>query len=115
MALAALFRAAGPDVEAKTQVTQTQIDRVAHRGPVLVGAFGRRNEGTDGSGDPSSADEDRLARAYELFFNAYNTCRRAVGYLRWDEGDAELRGRSSAHVGTFLRNARAADRLRQCT
>lgn len=28
-------------------------------------------------------------RAYSLFVRAYDQCRRAVSYLRWEEGDAD--------------------------
>ena len=36
-----------------------------------------------------STPTERRARAFTLFFNAYDQCRRAVGYLRWNEDDAD--------------------------
>ncbi|HEU4405659.1 MAG TPA: hypothetical protein VFS43_10245 [Polyangiaceae bacterium] len=87
-ALAAIFRASWATIGSKTPVTLAEVERAAELGPLLVTAFGQRQQGTDGSGDPSEA-HDRLARAYTLFFNAYDDCRRAVSFLRWREGDAD--------------------------
>lgn len=87
-ALATLFRTSWAQVSSQTPVTMAEVDRAGQLGPLLVVALGRRQQGTDGSGEPNEA-HDRLARAYTLFFNAYNKCRRAVAFLRWDEGDAD--------------------------
>ena len=38
--------------------------------------------------DPSNVAE-RRSRAYTLFVRAYDQCRRAAAYLRWNEGDAD--------------------------
>lgn len=86
--LAALFRAAWGEVSSKTFVTKGEIERAAQLGPLLIQAFGRRQQGTDGAGKLGEA-QDRLSRAYTLFFNAYDACRRAVAFLRWREGDAD--------------------------
>jgi hypothetical protein len=87
-ALAALFRQAGPAVRSKTPITADQVERAAQLGVLLVEAFGRRQQRTDGAGDPGE-NADRLARVYELFYNAYDECRRAVAFLRWHQGDAD--------------------------
>lgn len=39
------------------------------------------------TGAPSTAE--RRQRAFTLFANAYDQCRRAATYLRWNEGDAD--------------------------
>ncbi len=85
-ALASLFLSSWAEIGAKTPLTLDEIERAEKLGPLLVVAFGRRLQGTDGAGDPSEAHE-RLVRAYTLFFNAYDHCRRAVTFLRWGEGD----------------------------
>jgi len=72
----------------KRSVTVSDVNQAAELGPLLVLTFGRRQQGTDGASDPSEA-YDRLVRAYTLFFNAYDDCRRAVTFLRWREGDAD--------------------------
>jgi hypothetical protein len=87
-ALARLYRASWADIGSKTPVTLAEVKRAAQLGPHLVLAFGQRQQGTDGASDPSEA-HDRLQRAYTLFFNAYDDCRRAVAFLRWREGDAD--------------------------
>jgi hypothetical protein len=87
-ALAALFRASWPEVVSKSIVTMAEVDRAAELGPLLIGAFGRRQQGTEGMRAQAEA-QDRLARAYTLFFNAYDDCRRAVSFVRWREGDAD--------------------------
>ncbi|HEU4405361.1 MAG TPA: hypothetical protein VFS43_08745 [Polyangiaceae bacterium] len=88
VALSALFRASWADVGSKTPVTSAEVERAAQLAPLLVEAFGRRRQGANGSGAPTEA-RDRLARAYTLFFNAYDDCRRAAAFLRWREGDAD--------------------------
>ncbi|HEU4538075.1 MAG TPA: hypothetical protein VFS00_28335, partial [Polyangiaceae bacterium] len=87
-ALAAIFHAAWPEVASKSIVTIEEVNRAAELGPRLVGAIGRRQQGTDGAGEAGEAHE-QLARAYTLFFNAYDECRRGVAFVRWREGDAD--------------------------
>jgi hypothetical protein len=42
----------------------------------------------NGAGKPADT-ADRLARAFTLLQTAYNACRRAAGYLRWEQGDVD--------------------------
>jgi hypothetical protein len=87
-ALGALFRNAWPAVASKTPVARADVERAVRLGAILLEALGQRRQGTDGSDDPREAEE-RLAKAYELFFRAYDACRHAVHYLRWHQGDAD--------------------------
>jgi hypothetical protein len=88
MALGALFLEAGPALISKTALTPADVERAAQLGELLIEALGQYQQGTDGSGGPGEA-ERLLAKAYELFFRAYDQCRRAVIYLRWYDGDAD--------------------------
>lgn len=87
-ALAALFQSVWPQVSSKVPTTLAEVERAAELGILIIEALGQRDQGTDGSSDPN-ADEDRLARAYELFVTTYDACRHAVMYLRWRQGDAD--------------------------
>ncbi|MCU0683451.1 MAG: hypothetical protein MUF34_14620 [Polyangiaceae bacterium] len=88
LALGALFRGAWPTIGTKTLLTRADVDRALALNEALLEALGRRQERTDGSGDPREADE-HLAKAFELFRRAYEECRHAVVYLRRHEGDAD--------------------------
>jgi hypothetical protein len=48
-----------------------------------------------------AAAATRRARAFTLFMNAYDACRRVVAFLRWNEGDAD-----SIAPSPFLKGAR---------
>jgi hypothetical protein len=87
MALEQLFAAGGDELLAKTPLTKAEVERAGELGWQLVGALGKRRVGADGEGDPSEADET-CVRLYRLVVRTYDQARRAVGYLRWSEGDA---------------------------
>jgi hypothetical protein len=87
-ALATLFSSEWPSIESKVPVTRADVERAAELGKQLLDALGRRQQRTDGSAEPGEL-ETQLAKAYELFRRAYGQCRRAVVYLRYDEGDAD--------------------------
>ena len=56
-------------------------------GPALLAALGARTR-TDRATAAADA-RDLRTRAFTLFENAYDQCRRAVNYLRWNHGDVE--------------------------
>jgi hypothetical protein len=64
------------------------VDRAAELAPELLVALGERGHGKTASSAAAAAD--RRARAFTLLVDAYDACRRAVTYLRWNEGDADL-------------------------
>jgi hypothetical protein len=88
-ALAALFRGLGPEQQARLPVPEAEIDRAAELSLQLLAALGRRQVGSDGAGLPSRYEDDRT-RAFRLVVRSYDQARRAVSFLRWSEGDADL-------------------------
>lgn len=89
VALSLVFRVAWPMVHDKTPVTQAECERADRLGRELVTAVGARMQP---SAEPGSIDRhaDHRARAFTLFTRAYESCRQAVSYLRWNRGDADL-------------------------
>ncbi|MCU0684469.1 MAG: hypothetical protein MUF34_19870 [Polyangiaceae bacterium] len=87
-ALGMLYLDAWPSLASKTPFERVELERAIALGGLLLKALGRRQQGTDGSGDPVEADE-QLAKAYELFRRAYEACRHAIVYLRRNHGDAD--------------------------
>lgn len=88
VALAALYTAGWAQVEHKCPVEWAEVERAALLGPQILVALGERDQPGVKIADGSTPTE-RRARAFTLFFNAYDQCRRAVGYLRWNEDDAD--------------------------
>jgi hypothetical protein len=87
-ALSHLYRSGEAELAGKTPVTRAEIDRAAELSLKLIHALGRRRAGSDGAGLPSRHEDER-ARAFRLVVRTYHQARRAVAYLRWDEGDAD--------------------------
>lgn len=88
VALSALYATAWSRVENKSPVEWAHVERAAQLGPQILVALGVRDQPGAKVEDGSTPPERRL-RAYNLFVNAYDECRRAVTYLRWAEGDAD--------------------------
>ncbi|WP_437719803.1 hypothetical protein [Sorangium sp. So ce861] len=86
VALSALFSGSWPEISGKTAATEAEVKRAGEIGPQLLAALGIREHGK-GPGPTEAADQ--RARAFALLVHAYDQIRRAVAYLRWDEGDAE--------------------------
>ncbi|WP_437978567.1 hypothetical protein WMF11_19600 [Sorangium sp. So ce295] len=86
VALSALFTASWSEVTGKTAATEQEVRRAGEIGPQILAALGVREHGK-GPGPTEAAD--RRARAFSLLVHAYDQTRRAVAYLRWDEGDAD--------------------------
>ena len=87
VALSALFWLAWATIHDKTAATEEEVKRAGDLGALLLAALGVREHGVVVA--PAEA-ADRRARAFTLFVRAYDQVRRAVGYIRWDEGDADL-------------------------
>jgi hypothetical protein len=98
VALAALFGASWSEIENKTAATLAEVQRAGELGPQLLAALGAREHGA--ALEPAVAADQRR-RAFTLFFRAYDETRRAVAYLRWHEGDADL-------IAPSIHKARAA-------
>lgn len=86
VALSALMGASWSKIEHKTAATADEIHRAGDLGPLLIAALGVREHGITAT--PAEA-ADRKLRAFTLFTTAYDQVRRAVSYLRWNEGDAD--------------------------
>ncbi|WP_437631633.1 hypothetical protein [Sorangium sp. So ce854] len=86
VALSALFSASWPDIAGKTAATEEEVKRAGEVGPQLLAALGVMEHGK-GPGPTEAAD--KRARAFALLVHAYDQIRRAVAFLRWDEGDAD--------------------------
>lgn len=86
--LSLLFRSGWPLVKDKTTVTQEEAERADVLGREILAAMGSRLQP---NGEATTLDQamDRRARAFTVFQRAYERCRQAAAYLRWDEGDAE--------------------------
>ncbi|MGK3982810.1 hypothetical protein WME99_07215 [Sorangium sp. So ce136] len=88
VALAALFDEVWDAVKNRTTVEWEDVERASRLGPELLVALGARQQ--PGVPAPKAGDTaERRARAFTLLVNAYDACRRAVSYLRWNEGDAD--------------------------
>ncbi|AUX22078.1 uncharacterized protein SOCEGT47_025790 [Sorangium cellulosum] len=82
----ALFGGSWAEIAGKTAATQEEVKRAGEIGPQIIAALGVREHGK-GPGPTEAAD--KRARAFSLLVHAYDQTRRAVAYLRWDEGDAD--------------------------
>lgn len=87
-ALAAVFRSAWERVKTKTAVEEDEVARAEEVGMKLALAIGAKEANGAGAGKPADA-ADRLARAFTLLSVAYNACRRAAAYIRWEQGDVD--------------------------
>ena len=105
VALSALLGASWAKIEHKTAATAEEVHRAGDLGPLLIAALGVREHGTTAT--PAEA-ADRKVRAFTLFTTAYDQVRRAVTYLRWNEGDADSLAPSLYKGRGGSRGARAA-------
>lgn len=85
--LSSLMLASWARIQNKTAATEEEVRRAGDLGPLLLAALGVRDHGAP---PPTGDAADRRARAFSLFARAYDQIRRAVIYLRWDEGDADV-------------------------
>ncbi len=84
VALAALFTQNWVAIESKTAITAQQVEQAATIGPALLVSLSERPLMKQG------ATSETRVRAFTLLNTSYDAIRRAVDYVRWDEGDAEL-------------------------
>jgi hypothetical protein len=88
LALARLFRGHWSALEGKVPVTRDEVERAGTLGVDLLGLLAQRQAGTDGAGSPSAYDVAK-GRLFRRLARAHSQARRAVVYLRWNEGDAD--------------------------
>lgn len=85
MALAQVLRGSWDKIASKTAVTTDDLDRAELIGDQLVNAL------SDRAVSPQSAGEVALQRQrnFTLLARTYDQVRRAITFLRWDEGDMD--------------------------
>lgn len=85
MALAGLFRVLLPTLREHTKVDEDQIAQAERLADQFGAAYSLRDQAQAGS---SKGARDR-ARAFTIFFRAYERIRQMLTYLRWHDGDVE--------------------------
>jgi hypothetical protein len=83
--LTAILRDVLPGIVGKTAVTRDELDAAESLGNELVAALGGKQQL---SREAAAAADDRQ-RVFTLFVRAYGQVRRAVTFVRWDEGDVD--------------------------
>jgi len=90
VALSAMFKEKWSSLQGKQPVTPGEVARASKLGSEIMLVLGPKTVAAKvGDAAAVTVDADRRARAFSLFVNAYEACRRAIAYLRWNEGDAE--------------------------
>jgi hypothetical protein len=85
LTLANMFRSNWQFIAGKTCVTEAELTRAEILAQQIQAAVSFKEQGPTTVADVT---RERL-QAYTLFINAYDQIRRAVIYLRWNEGDAD--------------------------
>ena len=83
--LVAVFRDGWAKVEGKTPTDPKTLDRAEVVADQLLGALGERETAPAVVAEISAVRQ----RAFTLLFRAYDDARRAISFLRWNEGDAD--------------------------
>jgi len=86
LTLAALLRDCWSSIANRTATRMTDLERAEALGDDLISAIALRDQSTAKAVESA----DRRQRAYTLFVSAYDELRRAVVFLRWYEGDADV-------------------------
>jgi hypothetical protein len=84
-ALSALLRDNWTMIEGKTALQLVELDKAETLADRLLTAVGLREQG------PAivAASAENRQKAFTLFVSAYDQARRAVSFLRWNEGDVD--------------------------
>lgn len=85
IALANLVRESWPKIAGKTAITPATVDRADQLADRLLNAVGAHEQAPTVTAEASVIRQ----RAFTLFVRDYDQVRRAVTYLRWDDGDAD--------------------------
>lgn len=83
--LVAALRAVWASVESVTPVTVGELDHAEALANALATTLGENEHAMS----PVSPSADRRQRAYTYFVRTYEEVRRAITFVRWDEGDAD--------------------------
>lgn len=93
VALVGLYRSRWDEVKGMCGVTEADLARAAEIAPTVFALVSRRENRASGAVVDGAL---RVRRAWTLVDRAYAQCRRAIEYLRWDEGDVD-------HIAPSLR------------
>jgi hypothetical protein len=85
MILTHLFRGVWPKLIGKTCVTEEELDRAEVLSDEVIYDLGQREHAPAKIADVSLERQ----KAYTLFLTAYDQLRRAITFIRWNEGDAD--------------------------
>ncbi len=85
LALTSMLRKSWSSVAQRTGVRMEEIERAEALANQLASETGVREQGNPGGPEATLT----RARAFTLFTRVYDQARRAVIYLRWNEGDAD--------------------------
>jgi hypothetical protein len=83
--LVCFLNKAWPLIQGKCLIQQSEIDHADRLSTRMERLAGLRAN----SPAAIAASADQRARAFTLFVNAYDQVRRAIQYVRWEEGDAD--------------------------
>lgn len=79
-----LLRDCWPTIANRTAISLAELERAEVLAEEMITVLGQRKKVTALAADAALTRQ----RAFSLFIGAYDEVRRAVGYLRWHEGDA---------------------------
>jgi hypothetical protein len=85
LGLATLLRQNWQRIASRTALVAAELEQAEALGEQLVAAVGAREQAR---GLVAEGAQQRQ-RVFSLFVRSYNQVRRAISYLRWDEGDLE--------------------------
>jgi hypothetical protein len=83
--LAYVITEAWTRIEGKCAIEKSELEAADKLATRIQRLAGLRAEGPEAIADSA----DQRARAFTLFLNAYDQVRRAVQFVRWEEGDAD--------------------------
>jgi hypothetical protein len=87
LALVGLYRSKWDAVRGMCGVTESDLARAAEIAPTAFALVSRREQRVAGAAVDGAL---RVRRAWTLVDRAYAQCRRAIAYLRWEEGDVDV-------------------------
>ena len=88
LSLASILKPSWSKIASKTAIELCEVERAELLSTELIIALGARLQ-PNGEAPTVTQAADRRTRAFTLFLNAYDACRRVASYLRWNEDDVD--------------------------
>ncbi len=79
------LKKAWPHIQGKCAIDEAELERAEQVAARMLRLVGARNLSSAAEADAA----DRRARVYTLFMKCYEVLRRAIGFVRWTEGDVD--------------------------